>query len=31
MAVARGSGFVRVIFMVVVGALILRLAWSLFA
>ncbi len=28
MAVAKGSGFVRVIFMVVVGALILRLSWQ---
>ena len=31
MAVARGSAFVRVIFVVVVGALIVRLAWSMFA
>lgn len=29
MAVARGSGFVRVIFVVVVGALIVRLSWQL--
>ncbi len=28
MAVARGSGFVRVVFLVVVGALILRLGWD---
>ena len=27
-AVARGSGFVRVVFLVVVGALILRLGWD---
>ncbi|MPV37368.1 sulfite exporter TauE/SafE family protein [Georgenia subflava] len=30
MAVARGSGFVRVIFVVVVGALVLRLGWQTF-
>ncbi|MEE6281540.1 TSUP family transporter [Georgenia sunbinii] len=29
MAVAKGSGFVRVVFVVVVGALILRLGWDL--
>lgn len=29
MAVAKGSGFVRVVFLVVVSALILRLAWQL--
>lgn len=28
MAVARGSGFVRVIFIVVVGALVIRLGWQ---
>lgn len=28
MAVARGSAFVRVVFVVVVGALIMRLAWT---
>jgi hypothetical protein len=28
MAVARGSGFVRVIFVVVVGALVLRLGYQ---
>ncbi|HAN70544.1 MAG TPA: hypothetical protein DCQ36_03010, partial [Actinobacteria bacterium] len=28
-AMRRGSGFVRVVFLVVVGALILRLAWDL--
>lgn len=28
MAVARGSGFVRVVFLVVVGGLILRLGWD---
>ncbi|UNX55219.1 TSUP family transporter [Georgenia sp. TF02-10] len=28
MAVARGSGFVRVIFIVVVGALVVRLGWQ---
>lgn len=29
MAVARGSGFVRVVFLVVVAALVVRLAWDL--
>lgn len=28
MAVARGSGFIRVIFIVVVGALVIRLGWQ---
>lgn len=28
MAVARGSRFVRVVFLVVVGALVVRLAWD---
>ncbi len=28
MAVARGSGFVRVVFLVVVGALVVRLGWD---
>jgi len=31
MAVARGSAFVRVVFVVVVGALIVRLGWDAFA
>ncbi len=31
MAVRRGSGFVRAVFLVVVGALIARLAWSVVA
>jgi len=31
MAVARGSAFVRVVFVVVVGALIARLGWDVFA
>jgi uncharacterized protein len=31
MAVAKGSKFVRVVFVVVVGALIARLAWDVFA
>lgn len=31
MAVARGSGFVRVVFLVVVSALIVRLAWDVLA
>jgi uncharacterized protein len=31
MAVARGSGFVRLVFLVVVGALILRLGWDVLA
>ncbi|MBC3764101.1 TSUP family transporter [Quadrisphaera oryzae] len=30
-AVARGSGFVRVVFLVVVGALVLRLGWQVLA
>jgi hypothetical protein len=30
MAVAKGSRFVRVVFMVVVGGLIVRLAWDVF-
>jgi hypothetical protein len=29
MAIRRGSGFVRVVFLSVVGLLILRLAWDL--
>ena len=28
-AVARGGGFVRVVFIVVVGAFLLRLGWDL--
>jgi len=28
MAIARGSGFVRVVFLIVVGLLILRLGWD---
>ncbi len=31
MAIARGSGFVRVVFLVVVSALVVRLAWDLLA
>lgn len=31
MAIARGSGFVRVVFLVVVGGLVVRLAWDLLA
>ncbi|WP_311835995.1 TSUP family transporter [Cellulomonas fimi] len=31
MAVAKGSAFVRVVFVVVVGALIVRLGWDVFA
>ncbi|MFC4553687.1 TSUP family transporter [Georgenia faecalis] len=31
MAVAKGSGFVRVVFIVVVGALIVRLGWDVLA
>jgi uncharacterized protein len=31
MAIARGSAFVRVVFLVVVGGLILRLAWDVLA
>lgn len=31
MAVARGSAFVRIVFIAIVGALIARLAWSLLA
>ena len=29
MAIRRGSGFVRIVFLAVVGVLILRLAWDL--
>jgi hypothetical protein len=29
--VAKGSKFVRIVFVVVVGALIARLAWDVFA